>query len=203
MCRLKTRQTGGRSCTTKTIQVLWKIAHPHLTCTKVKLLSLDCCLDVVWLSEETFASCGADGTINIQKTNTTTPIKTYKLVLELYMPLPRWQIMFRGHGTEINQIKPNPSSTRLASCSDDTTSRIWNISGHKSWVPEISDTDSSFIPVPGLSSQHTHSCVILKGHKAAVSATSWCAPNAPGGHELLATWVWWFWLVEAFSVDTS
>ncbi|KAG6811854.1 hypothetical protein H0H92_005525 [Tricholoma furcatifolium] len=69
-----------------------------------------CCLDVDWLDDETFATCGADQKIFIMRVNESEPLKT-----------------LTGHTNEINQIKCSPSGKRLASCSDDLTARIWNV----------------------------------------------------------------------------
>ncbi|EIM83444.1 WD40 repeat-like protein [Stereum hirsutum FP-91666 SS1] len=71
----------------------------------------DCCLDVDWLDDEIYTSCGADHLIFISKVGETTPLK--KLV---------------GHSNEINQVKVNKSRRLLASCSDDWTARIWKTS---------------------------------------------------------------------------
>ena len=69
----------------------------------------------------------------------------------------------RGHSNEINQIKSNPSKTLLASCSDDTTARIWNIADLTS-----GNTDASY------DASHM---VVLQGHEHCVSGVEWCAWN--------------------------
>ncbi|KZT74970.1 WD40 repeat-like protein [Daedalea quercina L-15889] len=81
-----------------------KKLHKQFQCHK------DCCLDVDWLTEDIFASCGADGKIQIMSLAHARPPKT-----------------LIGHTTEVNQIKCSPSRARIASCSDDRTARIWNI----------------------------------------------------------------------------
>lgn len=111
------------------------------------------CLDVEWISEDIFASCGADGKIQIMRLGTATPIKT-----------------LTGHKDEINQIKCNVSRTRLASCSDDTTARIW----------DISDARLSTGP------SDQSSTVVLAAHTKTVSSIAWC-PSGPQQQELLAT----------------
>ncbi|KAG6897965.1 hypothetical protein C0992_008355 [Termitomyces sp. T32_za158] len=117
----------------------------------------DCCLDVDWLDEETFATCGADRLINIMRIDESVPFKT--LV---------------GHENEINQIKCNPSRTRLASCSDDMTARVWSIDN-------INNNDS----IPGLVA--SDGVVVLQGHKHSVSTIGWCPDPSLGPHPLLAT----------------
>ncbi|KAA1467843.1 WD40 repeat-like protein [Dentipellis sp. KUC8613] len=110
----------------------------------------DCCLDVDWVDDETFASCGADRVIHIMSLSKEGIVKSFK-----------------GHENEINQIKFNPTRTRLASCSDDKTARIWK---------------SNF--VKGVFSDE---CVVLEGHRGHVSGVSWCPAPSPEGHELIAT----------------
>jgi len=122
----------------------------------------DCCLDLDWLDDDTFASCGADMMIHIMKINDPKPIKTLS-----------------GHTNEINQIKCNPSRTRLASCADDQTARIWNVSD----LSEGRSPDSDSIP--GLS--ESNRVVELEGHEHSVSSIGWCPQNSPGGVELIAT----------------
>ncbi|KAI0094185.1 WD40-repeat-containing domain protein [Irpex rosettiformis] len=71
------------------------------------------CLDAEWITDEIFASCGADGKIQVMQLGSPKPIKA-----------------FTGHKDEINQIKCNASRTLLVSCSDDTTARIWDVNEH-------------------------------------------------------------------------
>jgi hypothetical protein len=42
--------------------------------------SQDCCLDVDWLTEDTFASCGADKRINVMKLGVDEPVKVFEYV---------------------------------------------------------------------------------------------------------------------------
>ncbi|KAF7329882.1 hypothetical protein MKEN_00251900 [Mycena kentingensis (nom. inval.)] len=111
---------------------LWDVARREMH-TQYRVHK-DCCLDVDWLSDSVFASCSADGTIQMMEIGNLEPIR--KLI---------------GHTGEINQIKFNPARTRLASGADDHTARIWTLSqpddepivlsGHThsvnmvSWVP--------------------------------------------------------------------
>lgn len=118
----------------------------------------DCCLDVDWLNDDTFASGGADMRINIMRIGENDPIKTLD-----------------GHQDEINQIRANPSGTRLASCSDDTTARVWKVDN----IPSSADV------IPGLvASDHV---LVLEGHKHSVSTIGWCPQPPAGMNELLAT----------------
>ena len=68
-------------------------------------------------------------------------------------------------------LKCNPPRTRLATCSDDTTARIWNIEH--------------------LSEKSTSTPVVLKGHKRCLTAVKWCPNTLAGEHELVATCVTW------------
>ncbi|KAI0073703.1 WD40 repeat-like protein [Panus rudis PR-1116 ss-1] len=69
-----------------------------------------CCLDVDWLSDEYFVSCGADSKIVLMKLGVATPIS-----------------ILTGHTSEVNQIKFSPNKKLLASCADDHTTRIWPV----------------------------------------------------------------------------
>ncbi|KAH0838128.1 WD40 repeat-like protein [Lanmaoa asiatica] len=110
-----------------------------------------CCLDVDWIDDSTFASAGSDRVVHIVSLNGTKPIQT-----------------LRGHEGELNMLKCNPTRTRLATCSDDTTARIWNI-------------------------EHLHSeksistLAVLKGHKRCLTSVKWCPNTQTGEHELVAT----------------
>lgn len=84
-----------------------------------------------------------------------------------------------GHTNEINQIKCNPSGTRLASCSDDQTARVWNLADLSGSRTPDSD------PIPGLS--ESNRVVQLDGHDHSVSSISWCPQSSAGGVELIAT----------------
>jgi transducin (beta)-like 1 len=67
----------------------------------------------------------------------------------------------RGHTNDINQVKCNPSSTSLASCSDDGTARTWNL--------------------------QTGTSVVCGGHTAELVHVQWCPRTDPGKDELMAT----------------
>ncbi|KAG6919042.1 hypothetical protein DXG01_009752 [Tephrocybe rancida] len=134
---------------------LWNVKEKRLH--KQYRSHTDCCLDVDWLDDETFATCGADQLIFIMSVNEAQPLKRLS-----------------GHGDEINQIKCNPSGTRLASCSDDMTARVWN-------VDNLHNNDS----IPGLVA--SDAVVTLSGHKHSVSTIGWCPDPTIGPHPLLAT----------------
>lgn len=67
----------------------------------------------------------------------------------------------RGHTNDINQVKCNPSSTSLASCSDDGTARTWNL--------------------------QTGTSVVCAGHTAELVHVQWCPQTEAGKDELVAT----------------
>ncbi|OBZ68595.1 F-box-like/WD repeat-containing protein TBL1XR1 [Grifola frondosa] len=123
-----------------------KALHKQYHCHK------DCCLDVDWLTETMFASCGADGKIQIINLENSQPLKT-----------------LTGHSTEVNQIKCNPSRSKIASCSDDQTARVWNIEGVVHSRPQKNEV------------------VVLRGHTQTVSSIAWCPVTAKDEHETLAT----------------
>ena len=71
-------------------------------------------LDVDWKDDETFASCSTDKTVHICKVGSDKPLKTYT-----------------GHTDEVNAVKWDPSGTLLASCSDDCTAKVWDVTSDK------------------------------------------------------------------------
>ena len=71
-------------------------------------------LDVDWKDDETFASCSTDKTVHICKVGSDKPLKT-----------------FTGHTDEVNAVKWDPSGTLLASCSDDCTAKVWDVTSDK------------------------------------------------------------------------
>ncbi|KAF9469758.1 WD40-repeat-containing domain protein [Collybia nuda] len=146
---LLTASLDGTSC-------LWDVKERRLH--KQYRCHTDCCLDVVWLNETTFATCGADQLIYILRVDEDEPIKTLS-----------------GHENEINQIKCNPSGTRLASCSDDMTARVWNVDS----LSKPADA------IPGLVA--SESIVVLEGHTHSVSAIGWCPDRSLALHPLIAT----------------
>ncbi|KAF5368495.1 hypothetical protein D9758_002147 [Tetrapyrgos nigripes] len=145
---LLTASLDGTSC-------LWDVANKRLH--RQYSVHSDCCLDVDWINDTMFASCAADRIVHILSIDQENPIKS-----------------FGGHKDEINQIKCNPSGTRLASCSDDTTTRIYDVSNISSQVDGIPGLDGS------------SSTVVLEGHHHSVSTLGWY--RLPGtSKELLAT----------------
>ena len=68
-------------------------------------------LDVDWKDDLTFASCSTDKTVHVCRVGQQRPIVT-----------------FSGHKDEVNAVKWDPSGTLLASCSDDCTAKIWDLS---------------------------------------------------------------------------
>ncbi|CAJ0935202.1 unnamed protein product, partial [Mesorhabditis belari] len=67
-------------------------------------------LDVDWISDDTFASCSTDQTINVCRVGCDRPIRTYT-----------------GHASEVNAVRFDSFSKRLASCSDDMSIKIWSL----------------------------------------------------------------------------
>lgn len=82
---------------------------------------------------------------------------------------------YSGHKDEINQIRVNPSRTRLASCSDDGSAYIW----------DVENLSRSAETIPGLSA--SEQVVVLKGHNHSVSTVTWCVDHPEGTNELIAT----------------
>lgn len=106
------------------------------------------------------------------------PIKTLLSVSNLdYLSFLCSQIDFySGHTNEVNQIKSNPTKKRLASCSDDQTARIWDVSDLINGSSDV---------IPGLS--QSDRVIVLEGHEHSVSSIAWCPKIQPGDIELIAT----------------
>ncbi|EDO40932.1 predicted protein [Nematostella vectensis] len=67
-------------------------------------------LDVDWQNNNSFASCSTDKLIHVCRLGLDKPIKS-----------------FRGHMSEVNAIRWDPSGTLLASCSDDMSAKVWSL----------------------------------------------------------------------------
>ncbi|CAL0312850.1 unnamed protein product [Lupinus luteus] len=65
-------------------------------------------LDVDWRNNVSFATSSSDHMIHVCKIGDNRPVKT-----------------FAGHQGEVNCVKWDPSGSMLASCSDDSTAKIW------------------------------------------------------------------------------
>jgi len=68
---------------------------------------IDCCLDVDWLDDTTFASCSADMNIHIMKVNESKPIKTLTYVLVFYKLLVCLPNLLFTAATRMRLIKSN------------------------------------------------------------------------------------------------
>lgn len=112
-----------------------------------------CCLDVEWLEEEYFATCGTECLVIIYKLGQDKPL-----------------VILDAHKDEVNQVRLSPSGHRLASCSDDQTAIIWDISEQ------------------GYKRGETPTRTILSGiHKKAVSMIQWSpVPSEDGEYSLVA-----------------
>ncbi|KII94043.1 hypothetical protein PLICRDRAFT_36273 [Plicaturopsis crispa FD-325 SS-3] len=123
----------------------------------------DCVLDLAWLDEDMFVTCGSDGLVYVMHVNNFMPLKVLK-----------------GHhpDSDVNQIEVNANGTKLATCSDDTTARIWKIS-RLGLTREVSKT------VQGLTTGEQ--VILLKGHTEPVCGIEWCAYRPEGANEMVAT----------------
>ncbi|KAI0066419.1 WD40 repeat-like protein [Artomyces pyxidatus] len=128
---------------------LWDIRTKTL---HMHIRGQDSVLDVDWLNDDTYVSCGSDRYIHAFNVNRDSPTTS-----------------FSGHEQEINQVKANPTGTRIASCSDDRTARIWSTSSIQRGSTLCEES------------------IVLRGHSEAVNGVSWCSKPSAEGHELLAT----------------
>jgi len=76
---------------------------------------------------------------------------------------------FAGHEDEVNLIRFTSDKSLLASCSDDRTVRIWNITV---WKEEGPDAPAV---IPAGTVDKACQCV-LRGHTREISSMAWC-PN--------------------------
>jgi transducin (beta)-like 1 len=114
------------------------------------------------------------------KTDGPEPIKRIRSVqLLLVIKSSRTYGCISGHTDEINQLRCNPSRTRLASCSDDNTTRVWNVDkiepDSDETIPGLAATDQMIVPV------------VLAGHTHSVTMIGWMPGRKPGAHEIVAT----------------
>ncbi|KAJ7603123.1 WD40 repeat-like protein [Roridomyces roridus] len=161
---LLTASLDGTTC-------LWDIHKKELV--RQYKAHTDCCLDVDWITDKLFGSCSADQMIHILHIDKNEPVNT-----------------FTGHSNEINQIKSNPSGTRLASCSDDMTARIWSLDDIETRKRPTPDAANGAIPglsAPPATSDDLDKPVILTGHNHSVSTIAWCPNHVPGTNEIVAT----------------
>lgn len=75
-------------------------------------------LDVDWISDDFFASCSVDRSIHICQLGMSVPFKTFYVSLGIQFS---FTFTFQGHENEVNAVKFDKVSRRLASCSDDRT----------------------------------------------------------------------------------
>jgi WD40 repeat protein len=96
-------------------------------------------LDVDWKDDTTFASCSTDKTVHICRVGLPRPLKKYI-----------------GHADEVNAVKWDPSGRLLASCSDDCTAKVWDVT-----------------------SDRTEPLYDFKSHQQEIYTVKW-APTGPG-----------------------
>ncbi|KAJ1874474.1 hypothetical protein LPJ55_001473 [Coemansia sp. RSA 990] len=132
-----------------------------------------CVLDVDWLDNTTFASCGNDKAIRVWRDGETQPIRT-----------------FSGHKSDINAIKWHPGGKYLASASDDGSVKIWSLAdslvhdliGHSQqvfmvkWLPRAEKAvlaSASFDSTIRVWDAQSGSCLrVLDAHSKAVDSLS-------------------------------
>ncbi|GJJ09618.1 hypothetical protein Clacol_003841 [Clathrus columnatus] len=130
------------------------------------------CLDIDWLDDSTFVTCSSSQ--NIQMVSIY-PDDAFRTIVRSDQTLRT----FVGHTGEINQVKFNEDRSLLASCSDDTTARIWT---SETWT----DANGSVITIPDPSTTY-EAKVILVGHTNSVGAIQWCPSKDADSRTILAT----------------
>ncbi|GFP83924.1 F-box-like/WD repeat-containing protein tbl1xr1 [Phtheirospermum japonicum] len=90
-------------------------------------------LDVDWRNNVSFATCSTDSMIYVSKVGENRPIKAFagheidrglKVFKHILPPLIMDKEVIMG---EVNAIKWDPTGSLLASCSDDSTAKIWSM----------------------------------------------------------------------------
>lgn len=106
-------------------------------------------LDVDWKDGKTFASCSTDKTIKIctMDGSDKQPVQT-----------------FLGHKDEVNAIKWDPSGNILASCSDDTSAKLWTL-GEPNHLHDLREHSKEIYTIrwspTGLGSQNPNKKLVL------------------------------------------
>ncbi|GMT02796.1 hypothetical protein PENTCL1PPCAC_24970 [Pristionchus entomophagus] len=67
-------------------------------------------LDIDWIGEDTFVSCSTDKRLIVGQIGKTRPVR-----------------IFKGHTHEVNAVRYDRHSRRIASCSDDKTLKVWSM----------------------------------------------------------------------------
>ena len=92
--------------------IVWSLATG--TAVKSFLLHSAPVLDVDWKDGDTFATCSTDCSI---------------IVCSLSSPHTNALHKFTGHTDEVNTVSWSPGGDYIASCSDDSTAKIWTVDG--------------------------------------------------------------------------
>ncbi|GAA5987051.1 hypothetical protein JCM10908_001006 [Rhodotorula pacifica] len=110
VCSLKWNPMGTMLLTSSLDQTvcLWEVSSGKVR--QQYATHADTVLDVDWNDDQTWASASMDKTVHLMSLSRTTPLHR-----------------FRGHRDEVNVVKFSPCGTLVASCSDDSTVRIWSL----------------------------------------------------------------------------
>ncbi|KAF8603965.1 WD40 repeat-like protein [Ceratobasidium sp. AG-I] len=122
---------------------------------------IDGCLDVEWLDEDFFATCGSDRVIYVERLGESTAIAK-----------------LQGHQDEINQLKYQPDSKLLASGADDYMACIWKMDDFNKSMFESAPGDT-VKPRPDVRTP-TH---YLRGHQGEVANIAWQPRNGQENYE--------------------
>ncbi|EJD49663.1 WD40 repeat-like protein [Auricularia subglabra TFB-10046 SS5] len=156
---------------------IWDVAEKNLF--KDFQLHKGCALDVDWLNDDSFASCGSDGLVLVVSLFESVPIRT-----------------FLGHTGDVNQLRFNASRNLLASCSDDCKAIVWDTRAFTalgaanprpvgfSDTPAVSEEpgagNAAGVPVWNST---TSSVAVLRGHAQAVSHVVWAPVDLEEGEK--------------------
>jgi len=118
-------------------------------------------LDACWLDPKTFVSCSTDKKIHISRIGEPKPLRT-----------------FQTHEREVGFVRMSKDGTLLASGSEDSTVRIWDIAKWQGLGPH----SASAVPPDAVDPIEKF---VLKGHVREVACVQW-APD-PNGHIVVSS----------------
>ncbi|KAM0746583.1 WD40 repeat-like protein [Meredithblackwellia eburnea MCA 4105] len=129
----------------------------------------DSVLDVDFNDDQTFASASKDKTIHLFVTTRVNAVHRFK-----------------GHRDEVNAVQFSPCGTLLASCSDDSSVRVWSLRQ----IPGLPMDRSREVATEGrlIDNSDNQGSLVLEGHEKEVHKVAW-APWEEGqaGPKLLAS----------------
>ncbi|BGO98655.1 hypothetical protein NBRC10513v2_003049 [Rhodotorula toruloides] len=138
----------------------------------------DAVLDVDWNDDTTWVSASMDKQVHLMSTTRPTPLHRFK-----------------GHRDEVNGVKFSPCGTLIASCSDDTTIRVWSLRNIPAVARDIAarkvkQGDEERMIDMDEEDGGGGGCFVLEGHESDVHQIAWhpeAGKEGSDGPRLLAS----------------